>query len=358
MRIAILTALDFAKPGGAERHIADMAMALRADIVSPYIGPEAEIRLKKAGIQNIISFQSPLPSEPMRQVLGMLFFRKLRISYDFVIPTDDMAVRFLVKKVPHLYYMFTPRRALYDMYYPFIGQKRGLKKYIYIAAFAVMRSLDRSFVNKHVSEIACNSHNVRNRIYKVYQKEATVVYAPVHTSTYQYIPSQGFWLSVGRVDKWKRIELQVEAFRGMPNEKLIIAGPVYPGCQKLVENAPDNVKFLGSRDEATLISLYSGCTGVITTSVDEDFGLTPVESMASGKPVIATKEGGHMESVLDGITGILIAPTINELQKAVTKISSSPESYKDACISRAKLFDREKIADEMRNLIQSIVSGG
>lgn len=356
MKIAILTALDFAKPGGAERLLIDMATSLNADIVTPYISKESEVRLRKAGVSTIISYGSKLPGEPLRQIAGMLFFRRLSLPHDFFIPTDDMSVRYLAKNVPHLYYMLTPRRAMYDMYYPFLRSKHGLSRYAYFFALNSMRILDLSFVHRHVDTIACISHNVRNRIYKVYGKDSHVIYPPVHAASYQIKPSENFWLSVGRVDKWKRISLQVEAFREMPDERLFIAGPIYPAYKEIVRNAPDNVNFLGPLGEDSLVSLYSRCTGVITTSVDEDYGLTPVEAMASGKPVIATKEGGHLETVLDGITGILISPTKEELKNAVKKISIAPELYREACISRATLFDFALIAQEMNDLVRLIMS--
>ena len=93
-------------------------------------------------------------------------------------------------------------------------------------------------------------------------------------------------------------------------------------------------------DNKELRELYANCKGLIATAIDEDFGMTPVEAMASGKPVIASNEGGYKETIVDGITGRLI-DDINEdkLAKAIIEIGKNPKQYKNACLEQAKKFD-------------------
>ncbi len=204
---------------------------------------------------------------------------------------------------------------------------------------------------RYVENIACNSHNTRNRIYKVYQRDARVLYPPVHVGDYSCRSPEGYWLSVGRVDKWKRIPLQVEAFRQMPDKTLLVVGQVYPALRSMVENAPENVKFIGACEESRLIDLYSRCDGFITTAIDEDFGITPLEAMASGKPVVATKEGGYLETVADGYTGVLISPDIGSVVSAIREISNNPSAYTDECLKRAKMFDYSVFEKSIRNYV-------
>nr|WP_245249630.1 glycosyltransferase [Methanolinea mesophila] len=215
-----------------------------------------------------------------------------------------------------------------------------------------MKYLDRRFVNHHVKELACISHNVRNRIFKAYLRDARVLYPPVRTSLYRNREPEPFWLSVGRVDKWKRIELQIEAFRQIPERQLRVVGQVYPGYRDLVTNSPPNVEFLGNVKEDELRDLYSRCEGFVTTAIDEDFGYTPVEAMASGKPVVATKEGGYLETVIDGETGILVGPDPDEIEKAVRKISADPVSFADRSLQRAKRFDYDLFARQARMMVE------
>jgi len=337
MNIAILTCSDFLIIGGAERFIIDIATALDATIVT--IGSKENINLPY-DIHNVKfhCLNIKLPSEPLRQVIGINLFRKLKLNYDYYISVDDMSM-YNLKNKPHLYYIFTPRRAFYDMYYDTMSTKHGLKSLVYSIGIWLFRLADQRYVHNNINHVACISNNVRNRIRKTYLRDAYVIYPCVHTEKYSYGSPGDYWLSVNRVDKWKQVDLQVEAFRHMPDKQLVIVGSVYEDMQTIVDAAPDNVHFIGIASESKLQHLYSHCIGFITTAIDEDFGITPLEAMASGKPVIATKEGGYMETVIDGYTGRLCTPCVDEIVQAVIEISKHPEQYKDACIKQAQKFD-------------------
>lgn len=356
MKIGILSCDQFSVLGGAEKHIMDMARALDAEIVVPGYQEEVIKTYDPERSIRFVSLHHPLPVEPWFQLAGMHLYKKITLDYDFVICTDDMAIRYLVRDIPHLYCMFTPRRALYDMYYCFMDEKHGFKKLFYWGVLNAMKRIDRRFVKKHVKHFAANSHNVRNRIYKTYQRDADVIYAPVHTDRFHYLPGEGYWLSTGRIDKWKRIELQVEAFRQMPDKVLKIAGTVYPAYMDLVKNAPANVQFLGNVSETELIDLYARAEGFLTTAIDEDFGMTPVEAMASGKPVVATKEGGYLETVLDGYTGLLIAPNIGDIKRAVEELSKNPAQFREICQTRAKQFDYQVFRKTLERVVMKCYS--
>ena len=103
----------------------------------------------------------------------------------------------------------------------------------------------------------------------------------------------------------KRIELQIEAFRKMPEERLIIVGGYAPGdhasryAEKIKQTLPLNVILCGEIPEEELRDLYSCCKAHICTALDEDYGLTPLEAMASGKAVVAVNEGGYRETVTE-----------------------------------------------------------
>lgn len=354
MKIGILTCSDFSIIGGAERFIFDIARALNATIVTP--GSTSTI--DKTYCIDDIKFQyldKKLPGEPLRQIIGSNIYRNLELNYDFYISTDDMSMHYLNKDKPHLYYMFTPRRAFYDMYYDVMSTKHGLKSLIYSIGIWAFRAHDRRFVNTNIENIACISNNVRNRIQKTYLRDSAVVYPGIDTSKYEYKLHTNYWLSVNRVDKWKRVELQIEAFRKMPDQRLVIVGTVYPHMQYIVDNAPDNVEFKGLVSEQELINLYSECIGFITTAIDEDFGITPLEAMASGKPVIATKEGGYLETVIDGHTGILVTPTTNDIIQAVKTLSYDPEIYSFVCRKQAYKFDYSVFKKEIIELVWGCV---
>ncbi len=354
MRIAILSCLDFAVPGGAERFFIDMATALDATIVCLSYNPRLGEWYPRAQQVRFHPLNVSLPAEPLKQLAGMRLFRSLKLDYDFFIVTDDMALRFLCRDHPHCYVMLTPRRALYDMYYQTLADLPHMKRLLFCIVLTLFRYLDRRFVINHVTHIAGISHNIRNRIWKAYQRKASVIYPPIHLEQYQNLGYHDFWLSVSRVDKWKRIDLQVEAFRKMPDKKLKIAGRIYPGFEDLVKNAPSNVVFLGAISDNELVELYGFCRGFLTTAIDEDYGLTPLEAMACGKPVVATKEGGYLETVIDGYNGLLVAPDPLSIMEAVSMIDQDPGRYVEASRVQASRFDYKLFKEQISTYVHTL----
>ena len=153
----------------------------------------------------------------------------------------------------------------------------------------------------------------------------------------------------------KRIELQIEAFSHMPDQNLVIVGGASSGDHadpygsricKMAEKS-DNVTILGQISDTEVIDLYSRCKGFICTAVAEDFGITPLEAMASGKPVVAVAEGGFLETVTPDC-GKLINPDVHDIISAVRSVSHNPEEYREFCIKRASLFDTSVFNAAMR----------
>jgi glycosyltransferase involved in cell wall biosynthesis len=209
--------------------------------------------------------------------------------------------------------------------------------------------------------ITAPSLNVQKRIKKYYNRESKIIFHPIEVQKFYYSPEKNYWLDVGRIDPYKRIEIQMKAFQKLPNEKLIIIGDSSAGNKKyftnLKKNSPKNITFLGPiYKKNKLIELYSECKGFIATALNEDFGMTPVEAMACGKPVIAPNEGGYKETVINGKTGILI-DDINEekLIEAIEKINKeleeNPDKYKEACIAQAKKFDTQEFIRKIKEEI-------
>ena len=149
----------------------------------------------------------------------------------------------------------------------------------------------------------------------------------------------------------------VKAFLDMPEKKLkvISGGPDMPKIKKLAQGAK-NVQMLGWVDERMLVELVGRCVATIYIPRDEDFGMAPIESMAAGKPVIGVAEGGLLETVVDGETGILIKadPSPEDVIKAVQKMRPKrAKDMREAFERRAKLFDK----DVFINKIQEVFGG-
>jgi glycosyltransferase involved in cell wall biosynthesis len=159
--------------------------------------------------------------------------------------------------------------------------------------------------------------------------------------------------------------MQIQAFTQMPDKKLIVIGPyeksktseAYADYIKKIK--PANVTLIthaGSFDELT--NYYANCRGFITTCHQEDFGMTAIEAMSSGKPVIAPNEGGYRETIIHNKTGLLIDNVDeNKLVEAIKKIDleleTEPEKYRKACLKQAEQFDVGIFIEKIKKLISS-----
>jgi glycosyltransferase involved in cell wall biosynthesis len=161
---------------------------------------------------------------------------------------------------------------------------------------------------------------------------------------------------VNRLYPEKRIELQIESFRRMPDQNLLITGGFSKGdhaegySKIVLRDLPENVKILGEVEEKELVDLYAHCRGLICTALDEDFGLTPLEAMASGKPVVAVNEGGFRETITTE-TGRLVKPNLPDIIDAVQEVSKEADSFRKACQARARLFDISIFAEKMKEAV-------
>ena len=142
----------------------------------------------------------------------------------------------------------------------------------------------------------------------------------------------------------------------MPDERLVIVGGYAAGdhagryAARLMKDLPENVEIRGEVSEEELIDLYARCRGHICTALDEDFGLTPVEAMAAGKPVVAVDEGGFRETVTAD-TGVLVDADPGRIASAVRAVSADPERYRENCLARASVFDGSVFAERIRRVV-------
>lgn len=340
--------------GGGEKLVLTLARGLGADVITTDVDEDS---VKKMGFEdaNIISLGETVKLPPLKQISASLKFAMCDFSkeYDFFIFSGNWAHFAARRHKPNLYYCHTPVRAFYDLYYSFLQRQSFIRTLLFKAWVALHRPISEYYI-KHVERILANSRNTQARVKKYLHRDSEVIYPPIDTSKYKFKESGDFWLSVNRLYPEKRIELQIEAFRQMPKEKLIIIGSYAAGdhaskyAEKVKHSLPKNIELRGSVPEAVLIDLYSRCKGYITTAMDEDFGMTPVEAMASGKPVICVKEGGYLESMIDGITGILVKPEANDIILAIRTISKKPEAYRKACEQQSKNFDTHNFIESMK----------
>lgn len=347
--------------GGAEYVDLVMARELGADIYTTCIDSE---KIKKMGfadlLPKIFSIGKVPVNAPFRQEFSYWKFRRLNLSgkYDFFIIAGDWAMSAAVKNKPHLWYVYSPTREIWDLKdYTKNNLVSWWKKPIF-EVWVLLRRMINKNDSKKVEKIVSISKTVQQRVKKYLDRDSEIIYPPTDTKKFCYKKNGDFWLSVNRLIAHKRIDLQLRAFAKMPKEKLIIVGCYeksghFEKYAKLCQNIkPKNVEIKSWISEAELVDLYANCKGFITTSKEEDFGMNVVEAMASGKPIIAPKEGGYKETVVDKKTGILI-DNIDEdkIIEAIKIIGKNPGQYKNACFEQARKFDVFVFIKKIKSLL-------
>jgi glycosyltransferase involved in cell wall biosynthesis len=340
MRIAIFHDY-FGAIGGGERVVLLMAKTLDADIITT----DTDALRKMDPDVPVISLGPTIKYRGLKQITAFLkfYFCDFSNDYDFFIFSGNWAHYAAHRHHPNLWYCHTPVRVFYDLYHISLQRLNFISRQGFRIWSYIQRRFDQRSI-RNVDMIVANSKNVQARIRKTYNRNARVIYPPVDTSRFSATGYGDFWLSVNRLYPEKRIDLQLDVFRNLPEEKLIIAGGYALGDhanryqKKISDNLPPNVTMAGEVAEQELLSLYATCKGLICTAMDEDFGLTPLEAMASGKPVVAVDEGGFRETVTPQ-TGLLVQPSQDRIIDAIKSISGNPESYYGACIERARDFD-------------------
>lgn len=259
------------------------------------------------------------------------------------------------KGVPHLVYCHTPPRFLWAREQ--LAGERGLSTWLTGAAAAVLEPGDRRRSRRPDLFIA-NSHAVAERIRFAYDRDAEVVHPPVEVERFAGAlgtPPGDYFVSFSRLVAYKRVDLVIEAFRelGWP---LVVAGEGRARPQ-LEADAPGNVRFVGRVPDEKLPALLAGARGLVFAGV-EDFGITMVEAMAAGTPVIALDAGGARDSVEPGRSGLLFAePTMASLLGGLRQADALAWDRADVAAS-AKRFTEARFAERMRALAASAVASG
>ena len=341
----------FGAIGGGERVVTTLADIFAGDIVTTDSDALKKLQFKGNVVQLGATFKLP----PIKQFSAQkkFYFCNLSDQYDFFIFSGYWSRYAAHLNHPNLWYCYSPIRPFYDLYDIFLQrQKNILTRQAFRLWVYSLRWYDKKSI-QNIDQIIAISQITKARIERYLNYQASIIYPPVDTSKFRYRESGNFWLSVNRLYPEKRIELQIESFRRMPDQNLVIAGGFSKGdhaekyTRHMLKDLPDNVRILGEIGEKELIDLYASCRGLICTALNEDFGLTPLEAMASGKPVVAVNEGGFCETVTTE-TGRLVNPIISDIIYAVREVSSEADSFRKACEARAQLFDIAIFAEKMK----------
>ena len=253
----------------------------------------------------------------------------------------------------NIYYCHTPPRFIYDQRDFYLSLIPFWQRPILLGLIRYLRPFYEDAVSR-MDTIITNSENVQLRIQKYLGIDSQIIHPPCETEKFNWLGQEDYYLSTARLDPLKRVDIVVKAFLDMPEKKLkvISGGPDMPKIKKLAQKA-ENIQVLGWVDERMLVELVGRCVATIYIPRDEDFGMAPIESMAAGKPVIGVAEGGLLETVVDGETGILIkaAPSPEDVMQAVQEITAKrAKDMREACERQAKLFDKDVFVNKIQEV--------
>ena len=313
--------------------------------------------IERMRIQTSFLQSAPFRKERYRNYLPLfpLAIESFDFSgYDMILSTSH-AVAKGAKPPPgalHICYCHTPMRYVWEMYDEYFGSGRaGLLTRLGMKLLAPrLRAWDVR-TSSRVHFFLANSENVAQRIRRIYKREADVLHAPVDTSLFSLSrKSDDFFLVVSALVPYKRVDLAIEAFNRM-GKRLVIVGKG-PELAKLKTDAGSTIEFLGWQSDDQLARLYRTCRAIVFPGV-EDFGIVPLEAMACGKPVIAFKAGGALETVIEGTTGIFFhTQTPENLEEAVHRCEATRFNPPDIRRHATK-FGRARFKKKIRDYISA-----
>lgn len=294
-------------------------------------------------------YRSLLPLMPM--AIEHLDLR----GYDLVISSESGPAKGVItsSQTKHVCYCHSPMRYLWDLYPAYLHEwtHSRVKRALMAPLTNYLRMWDYASAAR-VDDFIANSRNVQSRIWKAYRRESEIIYPPVAVESFYYAESQGYYLIVSELVAYKRIDYAIQCFRRTGRRlKIVGMGPEY---KKLRALATSEVEFCGRVPDHELRSLYSQCRAVIMPG-EEDFGIVPVEALASGKPVIGLARGGVLESVTDGKPrrGFLYKEaTEHHLEAALIEFEQEETHISPIMLqSYATRFSEQRFQSEMSRLL-------
>jgi len=269
-------------------------------------------------------------------------------GFDLVLSSSHAFGKAVKTKGVHVCYCHTPMRFVHVMQEDYLWGLSSVKRRAVQAILSRLRTWDIRTADR-VDFFVANSTEVQRRIKELYGRESTVIFPPVDTDF--YVPDDGngdFYLIVARLVAFKKTDIAVEAFNELQKPlKIIGTGPELRRLQRL---ARQNVEFLGRVTDSELRSYYQRCKALILPQY-EDFGIVSLEAQACGRPIVAFRKGGALDTVIEGTTGLFFdEQTPQSLIKAIKKFESMVFE-KNACRENALRFARSVFKDRIRSYL-------
>ena len=302
-----------------------------------------------------------------RQYLPLmpLAIEQLDLSqYDLIISSSHAVAKGVLTGPDqiHISYVHSPMRYAWDLQHQYLresGLVKGIKSLLARTLLHKMRLWDTRTANA-VDEYVANSRFIGRRIRKLYGRAASVIYPPVDVpETFAPVRKEGFFLTASRLVPYKNTRAIVEAFKHMPDDRLLVAGRG-PEMERLKAIATPNVTFLGFVEDGHLARLMSAARAFVFAA-EEDFGIVVVEAQGRGTPVIAYGKGGARETVVaDGAapTGLFFdRPEPEAIVAAVEEFKEREAEFTpENCYAHARRFSTERFDREFKDFVESRVT--
>jgi len=251
----------------------------------------------------------------------------------------------------HISYLYTPTRYLWSDAYEYIDSLKGSEKMVskFLAPILTRLRIWDQIAAQRPDYLITISNFIAQRVKHYYRRDSHVIYPPVEISKFSIANKiQDYYLIISRFRPYKRVDLAIKAFNKLRMPLKVIG----TGDDKLLKKiAGPNIEFLGFVSDKEKAKYLSHCKAFIHPQ-EEDFGITPVEAMASGRPVIAYEKGGALETVIDGLTGKFFKnQTVEDLMGAVLKLNLSkfkPQKIRE----HAQKFSKEQFKKDIKDFVQ------
>ncbi len=346
-------------PGGAEKvNLTLHKMFPNATIFTSIFNEKALPEFKNAAVKTSFIQNLPFAKSKHQMYISLMpyAYELFDLSnFDIVISSSHSCAKGIITKpgTLHICYCHSPMRYAWDNWHSYIREYKmnPIVKYLGKRKLHKLRIWDR-LAAERVDYYIANSSLTQKRIQKYYSKPSTIIHPMVETKKFKIAPeTKGYFLAAGRLTPYKKFDLIVETFNqiGLP---LKIVGTGVAG-EELKKQANSNIEFLGHVSEKELQKLYSECEALIFPQV-EDFGITAIESMASGRPVIALKEGGALDTITDQTGVFFTKQTSSHLKAAIEEYQKNKNKFKPEELRKhAKKFDEEEFKDKFHRYLKT-----
>lgn len=337
-----MTQANLTLKGGAERVVLEIAKHYDAPVYTAEYDREKtfeEFKKLDVRVMGKGALAKMLPYGRVAQGLnyGLSFYNML-IKEDYDVINAHIAPSHWIRNRNErvLWYAHTPLRDFYDLYKYRLSLTKSYQKPVRIIGAKIGKRLDQAVV-KDLEMIVTNSNNTRSRITRFYNRDAKVLGGGVDCKQFRNDGDEKYFYYVSRFSPNKRQDYAIDAFRMFKRKqkgyRLILAGAVskdrmyhdyYLKIREMARETGD-VKIVENIDEGLNRELYSRSTAVLFTPVDEDYGLVPLEAMASYKPIISVNEGGPKDVISNGRTGFLVN-SAKEMANRMLFVAQNPSA--------------------------------